>query len=406
MDVSYTPEGVPTSRTITINGTAQDLSANRSWTISGTSAWTVSGSDIYRSSAVAVGGSSIVSRLHLQGTGATLTAAPVMTIQNTDDNDTAKMGGIQTKFRAASGKYIWNIRTGGQADTSFGSAGIITETMMTCTNTSYNAYTTPVSGAGYKWQIYDNTAYRNVMQIKYGAITVGSHTAHSTVHVQRIGVSDTTFSASTDAKLFVGANNVSGGENQIAVYRNMTNEGASQHHGFCDASTATGAIASGINSYDSVITVSGGTQDHLAGFQFRCNFTGGTTPLVYGFWSGANVTSGTVTTNYGSFAANPTGAGTITNNIAHYVAEQTRGTNNAAFVSRGATGSLLGAASTTDVPVSSALLELKSTTKGLLLPRLTTAERDAISSPAEGLVIYNSTTKVMNFYNGTSWGSV
>jgi hypothetical protein len=40
----------------------------------------------------------------------------------------------------------------------------------------------------------------------------------------------------------------------------------------------------------------------------------------------------------------------------------------------------------------SAALEVKSTTQGLLLPRLTTAQRDAISSPVEGLVVYNTST--------------
>jgi hypothetical protein len=39
--------GVPTSRTLTINGTAYDLTANRSWTISGSSQWTTSGTAIY-----------------------------------------------------------------------------------------------------------------------------------------------------------------------------------------------------------------------------------------------------------------------------------------------------------------------------------------------------------------------
>jgi len=38
---------VPTSRTLTINGTTFDLSDNRSWTISGSSQWTTSGSNIY-----------------------------------------------------------------------------------------------------------------------------------------------------------------------------------------------------------------------------------------------------------------------------------------------------------------------------------------------------------------------
>lgn len=38
---------VPTSRTLTINGVTYDLSANRSWTVSGSSQWTTSGSNIY-----------------------------------------------------------------------------------------------------------------------------------------------------------------------------------------------------------------------------------------------------------------------------------------------------------------------------------------------------------------------
>lgn len=51
----------------------------------------------------------------------------------------------------------------------------------------------------------------------------------------------------------------------------------------------------------------------------------------------------------------------------------------------------------------SAVLELKGTTKGFLYPRLTTTQRNAISSPATGLSIYNTTTNTFNYYNGTSW---
>jgi hypothetical protein len=51
----------------------------------------------------------------------------------------------------------------------------------------------------------------------------------------------------------------------------------------------------------------------------------------------------------------------------------------------------------------SAIMELTSTTKGFLPPRMTTAERDAISNPANGSLIYNTTTNAYNFYNGSSW---
>lgn len=53
----------------------------------------------------------------------------------------------------------------------------------------------------------------------------------------------------------------------------------------------------------------------------------------------------------------------------------------------------------------SALLELISTTQGFLYPRMTTAQRDAISSPADGLTIYNTDTKSIDTYNGTAWES-
>jgi len=52
---------------------------------------------------------------------------------------------------------------------------------------------------------------------------------------------------------------------------------------------------------------------------------------------------------------------------------------------------------------SSSLLELESTDKGLLIPRMTTAQRDAIASPSTGLQLFNTTTNAFNYYNGSSW---
>lgn len=56
--------------------------------------------------------------------------------------------------------------------------------------------------------------------------------------------------------------------------------------------------------------------------------------------------------------------------------------------------------------VASALVELNSTTKGFLQPRMTTTERNAIASPATGLQVYNTTTNTNDYYNGTSWNTV
>jgi hypothetical protein len=52
---------------------------------------------------------------------------------------------------------------------------------------------------------------------------------------------------------------------------------------------------------------------------------------------------------------------------------------------------------------SSALLDLTSTTKGFLPPRMTGAQITAISSPATGLVVYNTDTNSLQLYNGTGW---
>ena len=57
-------------------------------------------------------------------------------------------------------------------------------------------------------------------------------------------------------------------------------------------------------------------------------------------------------------------------------------------------------------PVATAALEVVSTTKSFLPPRMTTTQRNAISSPATGSVIYNTSTNLLNHYNGSAWLAV
>jgi len=53
----------------------------------------------------------------------------------------------------------------------------------------------------------------------------------------------------------------------------------------------------------------------------------------------------------------------------------------------------------------SAKLDIKSTTQGILIPRMTTTERNAIATPATGLQVYNTTTNTNDVYNGAAWSS-
>jgi hypothetical protein len=57
----------------------------------------------------------------------------------------------------------------------------------------------------------------------------------------------------------------------------------------------------------------------------------------------------------------------------------------------------------TTTEVSSAQFQIESTTKGFLPPRMTTTQKNAIASPATGLMVYDTTLNVITYYNGTTW---
>ena len=61
----------------------------------------------------------------------------------------------------------------------------------------------------------------------------------------------------------------------------------------------------------------------------------------------------------------------------------------------------------TVTPDASSLLEIKSTSKGLLISRMTQTQRDAIASPATGLLIYQTNkTPGFYYYDGSKWTAV
>jgi hypothetical protein len=59
----------------------------------------------------------------------------------------------------------------------------------------------------------------------------------------------------------------------------------------------------------------------------------------------------------------------------------------------------------TNTDVASAIFNVSSTTKGFLPPRMTTTQKNAISSPAAGLVVYDTTLNKLCVYT-TAWETI
>lgn len=85
----------------------------------------------------------------------------------------------------------------------------------------------------------------------------------------------------------------------------------------------------------------------------------------------------------------------------------TSGSNDALLVDTGNvrinTGAFIIGGSAGDA---SSILDAQSTTKGVLWPRMTTTQKNAISSPAEGLIVYDLTLHKLCVFTGTVWETV
>ena len=104
-------------------------------------------------------------------------------------------------------------------------------------------------------------------------------------------------------------------------------------------------------------------------------------------------------TAYGLYSA-VTNTGTTSTNVGGYFSASGATNNYGLIVANGNVG--IG----TTGPAATSILDLTSTTKGFLAPRMTTTQRDAISTPATGLFVYNTTDNQYNVFNGTTWGAV
>ena len=106
------------------------------------------------------------------------------------------------------------------------------------------------------------------------------------------------------------------------------------------------------------------------------------------------VTGATGSTGPTGFLQNGTAAGNTTYwDGSNWVTNSSNIFNNGGSIGMGTTS-----------PNTSAVLDLTSTTKGILIPRMTAAQRTAIATPATGLLVYQTNAPAgFYYYDGTAW---
>ena len=241
--------------------------------------------------------------------------------------------------------------------------------------------------SGVDFSIYSDAGSTLVAQIDgaTGHIGVGSVAAMSTtktVAIDDVIANSSARGLSVDLQVSASGNAIAAGAYIIA--RHTSSVAGSQNSFF-------GLLASAVQEGTRPITTLAGLYGEMR------SLAGGTGAITvgYGLLINTAVWQGDVPVNtYGARFRDQGGTGATAYGI--YVDAQTGTTAKSFMADPLAMGS--------DSVDASSLADFNSTTKGIRPPRMTTAQRDAIGSPAEGLLIYNTSTDQYEYYNAATPG--
>jgi len=110
----------------------------------------------------------------------------------------------------------------------------------------------------------------------------------------------------------------------------------------------------------------------------------------------ANVAAGSVTAYVDGYNGATVSTGNVPTGLS-FVTGITTGTQRMLITSAGNIG--IG----TSTPSISAALEVNSVTQGVRFPNLTTIQKNAVASPAAGLVVFDTTLAKLCVYSGSAW---
>ena len=211
-----------------------------------------------------------------------------------------------------------------------------------------------------------------------GNIGVGTTSPNAKLHLYT--------STATDTSLLVN-NNYTGASGGIKITQTSTGEGQIYHVNaqpmlFGINNTERMRINSSGNVGIGTSSIAESTRLHVAGG--RSNFV-------------ANSDAYAIGVGYASIGAYYIGANSANNAL---IFSDEGGSEKVRFDSAGNVG--LGTSS----PSASAILDAQSTTKGVRMPNMTTTQKNAISSPAAGLMVFDTTLAKLCVYSGSAWQTI
>jgi uncharacterized protein YbaP (TraB family) len=267
----------------------------------------------------------------------------------------------------ASGTNRWNIYMGGTADNYLAGSLGIGSTSLTGHNLRVSK---TITGATTAYAIrQDGAVQSNVTSEGFGI--------YNLLSTQAAAFTLPSYYHFTSADTTLGAG--SAVTNQLGFYAtNLT--GATNNYGFY------GSLIASTNKWN--IYMAGTAQNYLAGnLGIGTAVAGGKLEVVSSGGSQLIIGYGGNPDNY--YDAN------------NHFFRSASGANNRMFIN-GSNGNV---GINTTSPDSTAILHIDSTTKGVLFPRMTTTQKNAISSPATGLVVFDTTLGKLCVFS-TTWQTI
>lgn len=377
--------GVPTSRTLTINGTTQDLSADRTFTIStgitiGTTAIT----------------SGTVGRVLFQGSGNVVQQSSSLFWDSTNNRL-----GIGTSTPSFTLDILGNVSSSNVGFKLRNSASN-GYTEILCFNDGGTLADRMFMGVGgtTTGDAFQNRGYflasNNLEGINFTATkpTTGDirfFTGGVNERLRIFGNGNIGINTTTDAGFKLDVNGTARVSGNTKIGNTVYNDANSQLIIGIDGNATRGAIANSGSYQDFIFVSTGIGSSDINSWSF-----GQRRDTYFGNTIGSFQIVGSYTNNSG--AGSMVGGGFRVPLICN---------PNGDIIISGASNSINGNVSVGSSTITaSALLSVTSTTKGFLPPRMTTTQKNAIASPATGLMVYDTTLNLISVYNGTIWISL